>query len=205
MKRTILLVILALCLVVAASAETVEAVQILGEVNGAVYENSVLSFGCKLEGWHYYSEDEIAQTNNMAKERMSEDLIKMLEASQPISVMVAQSADNTLNVNVQAQDMESNLAIINAVGTKYLAENSLSMFKQTLESAGFTDVEISVGEVTIGEETLTSIAGTYKLSSIPMAFKQVWVLHGNYLGTITITSLMTDMTDEVLQYFYLIP
>ena len=205
MKRTILLVILALCLVVAASAETVEAVQILGEVNGDVYENSVLGFGCKLEGWHYYSEDEIAQTNNMAKERMSEDLIKMLEASQPISVMVAQSSDNTLNVNVQAQDMESNLAIINAVGTKYLAENSLSMFKQTLESAGFTDVDISVGEVTIGEETLTSIAGPYKLSSIPMAFKQVWVLHGNYLGTVTITSLMTDKTGEALQYFYLIP
>ena len=205
MKRTIILVILALCLAVSACAETATVASIVGEVNGDVYENAVLGFGCKLEGWHFYSEEEIAQVNQVAQERMTDELQKLLEAAQPINVMVAQSTDNTLNVNVQAQDVGSTLATFEALGMKVLAENSLSMFKQQLEASGFTDVELSVGEVLIGEEAVTCVKGTYKLSGFPMTFVQPWLIHGNYMTTITLTTIMSDRTDEILQNFYLIP
>lgn len=205
MKRTIILVILALCLAVSACAETATVASIMGELNGDVYENEVLGFGCKLEGWHVYSEEEIAQVNQVAQGQMDEQLRKMLEAAQPINIMIAQSTDNTLNVNIQAQDVTSSLAVFEVMGMKSVAENSLSMFKQSLEASGFTDVDLSVGEVVIGEETVTCVKGSYKLSGFPMSFVQPWLIHGNYMTTITLTTIMSDKTDEILQNFYLIP
>ena len=205
MKRTLILVILALCLVVSACAETAAVTSVMGEVNGDTYENTALGFGCKLEGWHYFSEEEIAAANQVARGQMDEQLQKMLEAAQPISVMTAQSADNTLNITVQAQDIGSSLAAFEALGMKALAENSISLYKQSLENSGLTDVELSVGEAVIGEETVTCLDGSYKMNGIPMCFRQPWLIKGNYMATITLTSLATDRSDEILPNFYLIP
>ena len=37
------------------------------------------------------------------------------------------------------------------MGTKTVAENSISGFKLTLEAANFTDIQLEVGEQTIGD------------------------------------------------------
>ena len=201
MKKTIILVLLALCLAVTACAETAATDAILGTISGDTYENTVLGFSCTLEGWHYYSEEEIATVNQLTKDHLTEDFQKLMELAQPINIMVAQNPENTKNVNVQIQNVEANLPVFEAVGLQYLAEASLPQFKTTLESAGFTDADLSVGDITVGGRTMTGVIGSYTLQGFKMYFKQPWILSGSYLATMTVTSVLEDTTDEILANF----
>ena len=203
MKKTIILVLLALCLAVTACAESItkNSDSIFGEIDGDIYENSRLGISCTLEGWHYYSEEEIATVNQLTKDRLTEDFQKLMELAKPINIMVAQDPGNTQNVNIQIQNVEASVAVIKTAGMQMLAEASLPQFRTTLESAGFTDAELSVGDITVGGRTMTGVIGSYTLQGFKMYFKQPWILSGDYLVTMTVTSVLEDTTDEILANF----
>ncbi len=203
-KRGIILVIMALCLAVAACAETAEVTSILGEIKDDTYENAMLGIGCKMEGWHYYSDEEIAQMNQMTKERLGEEMTQLLEAAQNVNIMTVQSPDNMKNVNIQVSNVESNVETFNAFGLNAVAQASLGQFKQSLEMAGASEIEISAGEVSIDGQTFTCIEGKYILNGIQLYFKQPWILCGNYMATVTATSALTDSTEEILSNFYVL-
>ena len=65
-KRAIIFALLSLCLVFTACAEpgAVDAASVFGTVEGDTYENTLLSIGCKLKGWHYNSKEEMMTLNN---------------------------------------------------------------------------------------------------------------------------------------------
>ena len=204
-KRAIILVLLSLCLVFTACAEpaAVDAADVFGTVEGDTYENTLLGIGCKLEGWHYNNEEEMAALNNMTKGMVGEEVAKLLDQAAPFQAMMAMEGAGARNVNIQLQNMSANQAMIEAVGLKMVAEASVPQFKATLESAGFTEVDVSAGEVTVDGETLNAIVGSYKIQGIQVFFKQPWIFKDGYLGNITVSSAQTDTTDEILGYFYL--
>ena len=204
-KRAIILVLLSLCLVFTACAEpaAVDAADVFGTVEGDTYENTLLGIGCKLEGWHYNTEEEMAALNNMTKGMVGEEVAKLLDQAAPFQAMMAMEGNGARNVNIQLQNMSANQAMIEAVGLKMVAEASVPQFKATLESAGFTEVDVSAGEVTIDGETLNAIVGSYKIQGIQVFFKQPWIFKDGYLGNITVSSAQTDTTDEILKNFYL--
>ena len=198
-KYTVILVILALCLAVAACAEPAEEEALLGEINGDTYENTVIGLGCTLEGWHYYSKDEILEVNQMTKDRLSEEVRAAMESSKSVNVMTAQAPDQMQNINIQLQTIGSLATAISSMGVDGLMKASLPQFQNTLESSGFADVDIRVGEVSISGQSFSTIEGSYTLNSYPLYFRQVWVFNGDYWANIT------DTTDDFSSYFYLLP
>ena len=198
----IILAILSVCMMLPAQAETITVDMLFGEVKNDTYENAFLGLGCTLEGWHYYSDDELEAVNQRTKAALSDDQAELI--AQNISVLMAERPDGMQNINIQLQNVEDYVEIYNSLGLENVATESLSGFKHTIEQAGFADVEINVDELMIGDQSFTCVSGEYTMRGVQVYFKQLWVLRDNYLATATATTILEDTTDEVFSYFFLI-
>ena len=166
------------------------------------YENGFLGLGCTLEGWHYYTDEELEKVNQRTKEALLHELDELIDRN--IGIMMAERPDGMQNVNIQLQNVKNYVAIYKMMGLASVAENSLDGFKAMLGGAGYTDVQVGVEEVTVGGQTFTGVKGSYKIGSIPVYFKQLWELRDDYMVTVTATTVQEDTTDEVFAKFFLL-
>ena len=198
----ILLLVTFICMLIPAQAETADTAALFGAVSGDKYENPFIGMGCQLKDWHYYTNEEIEQINQLTAERISEALDEM--PGQNFTVMAADTSDSLMNVNIQIRNMKEYISVFNQYGIQYIAENSLDQLKSSLESAGMSDIQLSLGSVNIGGEDFACIGGQYVFSGITMYYKQLWALRGDYVVYITATTVLADRTDEVFSDFYLL-
>ena len=198
----IILVIMSVCMVIPVQAETAAVDTLFGEVKNETYENGFLGLGCTLEGWHYYTDEELEKVNQRTKEALLHELDELIDRN--IGIMMAEKPDGMQNVNIQLQNVKNYVAIYKMMGLEYVAENSLEGFKAMLGGAGYTDVQVGVEEVTVGGQTFTGVKGSYKIGSIPVYFKQLWELRDDYMVTVTATTVQEDTTDEVFAKFFLL-
>ena len=196
----LLLAVLLICAMVPAMGETMTADTLFGVINGDTYENSFIGLGCTLEGWRYYTDEEMAEANQKTKEA----LFSELDESQItyFAVMMAVKPNNMQNVNIQLQNVKDYVSYYKTVGLSYMASYLFGEYKSMLESAGYTDIHLEVGEMSIGERTYTCIIGDYSLRGMHMYVKQLWDLRGDYMVNVTVTTVMEDKTDEVFSKFY---
>lgn len=205
MKKSVILIILALCLAVTACAETPAAGTVLGEVKDGVYENEYFGVVLNLEGWHYYTEEEIATINQLTKELGDENLQKLMEEGMQATLMIANDPGNSLNVNFAALNLKDNIAVFRTVGMDTVLQASIPTYQQQLEQTGATDLQLRVDHVSVGEETVTCLAGDYKLLGSHLYMKQLWLLRGDYVVMLTITGSDEAAIDSVLPLISLIP
>lgn len=198
----IVLIITSMCMMISAQAETITSDMLFGEVKNETYENAFLGLGCTMEGWHYYTDEEMEEVNQRTKAALSNELDELVDRN--IAIMMVERPDGMQNVNIQLQNVKDYVAIYNMMGLEYVATSSLGGFESTLEAAGFTDIQLGVGELNIGDKTFTCVTGEYKLNGIQVYFKQIWDLRDNYLVTVTATTIQDNTTDEVFSNFFLL-
>ena len=199
----VLLVITLVLMMMPVQADTIETADLLGTITGETYENSFLGIGCRLEGWHYYTDEEIEETNQITMENLAAEIRKL--ASENIAVMAAETADSLQNVNIQLRNVAQYTSVYNEVGLVSIAQSSLDQFKESLEASGMNDVDTHLDSVNISGEDIPGIGGSYTLSSYPIYFMQLWILRGDFLVYLTATTILEDQTEEVLSHFYLLP
>ena len=192
-----------MCMMVPVQAETadLDVEVVFGTVNNDTYENPYLGLGCTLEGWHYYSDEELEGVNQRTKDALSDELDDLVD--QNIGIMMAEQPDGMRNVNIQLQNVKNYVSIYEMMGTHEVAVNSLSGFQTTLEAANFTDIQLEVAEQTIGDKTFTCILGQYKIKGVQIYFRQIWDVKDIYLVTVTATTVLEDKTEEVFSKFFL--
>ena len=192
-----------MCTMVPVQAETadLDVEVVFGTVNNDTYENPYLGLGCTLEGWHYYSDEELEGVNQRTKDALSDELDDLVD--QNIGIMMAEQPDGMRNVNIQLQNVKNYVSIYEMMGTHEVAVNSLSGFQTTLEAANFTNIQLEVAEQTIGDKTFTCILGQYKIKGVQIYFRQIWDVRDIYLVTVTATTVLEDKTEEVFSKFFL--
>ena len=192
-----------MCMMVPVQAETadLDVEVVFGTVNNDTYENPYLGLGCTLEGWHYYSDEELEGVNQRTKDALSDELDDLID--QNIGIMMAEQPDGMRNVNIQLQNVKNYVSIYEMMGTHEVAVNSLSGFQTTLEAANFTNIQLEVAEQTIGDKTFTCILGQYKIKGVQIYFRQIWDVQDIYLVTVTATTVLEDKTEEVFSKFFL--
>ena len=119
----VVLVIMSVCMMMSAQAETMTADTIFGEVRNDTYENAFLGLGCTLEGWHYYTDEELEKVNQRTKEALLHELDELIDRN--IGIMMAEKPDHQQNVNIQIQNIKNFTAVYKLMGLAYVAENSL--------------------------------------------------------------------------------
>ena len=192
-----------MCMMVPVQAETadLDVEVVFGTVNNDTYENPYLGLGCTLEGWHYYSDEELEGVNQRTKDALSDELDDLVD--QNIGIMMAEQPDGMRNVNIQLQNVKNYVSIYEMMGTHEVAVNSLSGFQTTLEAANFTNIQLEVAEQTIGDKAFTCILGQYKIKGVQIYFRQIWDVQDIYLVTVTATTVLEDKTEEVFSKFFL--
>ena len=206
MKKIIALVLaLAMCLALGSTlAETAEAVDWFGTVDGSVYENATAGFGCNLDGWTYLSKEEIAQQTAMSLEMMNEDLAELVKTVPSVTVMIANSADSMRNVNISIQDISANKAVYETFTLDQILELSKDTVVSGYQMQGMTDITCEVATFEISGETFYGMQTSCKYMGIQVYQKQLAVIKDDNMITITISTYVTDATDEVLACFYTI-
>ena len=151
----IILVIVSLCITMSVQAETVTTEMLFGELKNDTYENAFLGLGCTMEGWHYYTDEEMEKVNQGTKEALSHEFDEMIDRN--IGIMMVERTDGMQNANIQLQNVKNYAATYNMIGLQSVAELTLDGFKSTLEAAGFTDVQLTVNECNIGGQLVAII------------------------------------------------
>lgn len=207
MKRSgILCVILALCLVSCACAETAGGSSVWGEVNGETYENPFFGLGFTCSNDLTLMDRDLMAMNNgiNAEEMTDEEALRLMDAGKRITVMIG-TYFFAREIYIRAESIENSLEAFDTMGLKGIAENTVGNTRKFQESRGRTDVRIRVEDVTVGDEAAVCIAGSFDPYSAPGYFREIWLRRGKYLVRIYIETDLTDLTEEIASGLYLLP
>ncbi len=174
--------------------------ELFGTVSGDAYENRFLGIGCRLPGWHYLSQEEIAEQYNLAKYICSDDVTELLENNPATTVMFASSEDGQRNINIQVQNLRLSF------GGVYSEEQILNIYVPMLENmltqAGYTDLSIERGTVRFLGSERSCITITGKIYGIDIRQKQLFIFRDKYASFITFTGMSGTDVDDLIAAFY---
>lgn len=172
----------------------------LGTVSGTTYENEFMGIGCKLEdGWTFASEDDLKALINITIDKFDEDYQEQLEAATILYAMQATDSATGNNININLEKLSGLNKTLTA--SKYV-DSAMSQMSSALESAGFSNLEIQKTEVEIDGTKHPAIAISADVSGIKIYEKVVCIKCGDYIANITLATVSSDTTDELLSKFY---
>lgn len=216
MKRTLALILaLVLCLslgacssdpaeTVPASGDSESAALSRGAVNGNVYTNKSLKLRFDLpSGWSFYSEEEIAEVNNMTREMYeSTDLEAAVAKSGQFMDFFAASASNLDNVNLIIQPADAKLS---GLTERKIFESSEESYRSQFASAGMEvkTYEVLTAKLCGMEKAVLHMEMT--MNGFTLQEYQLWIRSDpNYTAVLTVSSTSITDPQTVLDYFSVI-
>ena len=102
----LVLAIMCVCMMMPVQAETatMDVDEMFGTVTDDTYENPFLGLGCRLEGWHYYSDEELQGVNQRTKDALSDEFDDLV--GQSIGLMMVEQPGGMQNANIQLQNIK---------------------------------------------------------------------------------------------------
>ena len=204
---SMIIAVLFLFTAVPASAESADTETITGTVTDDVYENRLFGIGCKLEGWHYLSEEEIALYGQFTKEILNSDEVeKLLDDPLIVVVMAALSPTGDANVNINIQKLHP----VQASGIlfqglyKYL-NDQLSDSLTEYQALGVEKITGEVVTVSIGDKKYPALRYQYQWMGYALNLLQIADVKDSYMMYLSITGKTSDQIDEALSHFYRLP
>lgn len=184
------------------SSETVKpaAKLTMGTVNGTTYENEFMGIGCKLDdGWTFASEDVLKALINITIDKFDEKYQEQLESAAIVYAMQATDASTGNNININLEKLTGLNKTMTA--SKYV-DAVMSQMSTALESAGFSNLQLQKAEVEIDGTKHAAIAISADVSGIKIYEKVVCIKCDDYIANITLATVSSDTTDELLSKFY---
>ncbi len=201
----ILSVVFVLCLATGCSAKPSENVKTdakltMGTVNGTTYENEFIGIGCKVDdGWTFASEDDLKALIDITIDNFDEKYQEQLEAAAIVYAMQVTDASTGNNININLEKLTG--LNKNMTASKYV-DSSLGQMSTALESAGFSNLQIQKTEVEIDGTKHAAIAINADFSGVKIYEKVVCIKCDDYMANITLATVSSDTTDELLSKFY---
>ena len=185
-------------------AEPAEAsfADLLGAVNGDVYENAALGFGFKAEGWTFLSEDEIAANMQLTKALLGEEASKYLDSGTQLQVMMATAPDGITNINAVATYLGSDAAAVEQYGLENVMEAGKSEFTATIESAGLKVDSLEVVKFQVAGKEIPTYQSRISAFGMTLVSDGLYFISGEYMVIITITALDDATAEEVMNGIY---
>lgn len=172
----------------------------LGQTTNNRYENKFLGLSCTLPSeWVFYTDEEILELNNIAKDAMDEDVVDAIENATIIYDMYASNPNDYSSVNVNLE--KHTKAQIAALNLKNVLESQFQAIINTYENMGYTNVEVKYQKITVdgkefdGAVTTADIAGM-TFHSIVFCFKK-----DRYLANVTVGAMGADKVAAILDCF----
>lgn len=173
----------------------------MGHAEGNVYESKFIGIGFDLpENWTFYTEEEIKKINNIAADMVDEDIAETLANADIIYDMYAQDAVTGNSVNINLEKMNP----INSAfaTTEQYTKLACTDLENALLSMGYEEVIANATTVTFAGEECNAIDVVATAENVALYEKIVCKKVGAYMVNITVATIRTDETDNVLDMFY---
>lgn len=172
----------------------------MGTVNGTTYENEFIGIGCKVDdGWTFASEDDLKALIDITIDKFDEKYQEQLEAAAIVYAMQVTDASTGNNININLEKLTGLNKTMTA--SKYV-DSSLGQMSTALETAGFSNLQIQKTEVEIDGTKHAAIAINADFSGVKIYEKVVCIKCDDYMANITLATVSSDTTDELLSKFY---
>lgn len=171
-----------------------------GTVNGQTYTNDLLGISLTLDdGWRFLNRDEINEVLGVTSSLVSdEEIAKSLENGNSYMDMYAmqETTGATLNINVQKVGLSAFLLKEDTV-----LKESESSVVSALESMGLSNIAYNPGTMNFAgkEHACADISG--EISGVTLYEKQVCIIKGSYVASITVSTVNENGTDTILGWF----
>lgn len=186
-----------------APAEETEEFSIGATANNS-YKNEYFGIGIDLnEEWTFMSQEEINEANGMAKDLLDkEQYAEALDNGTVFTDMSATASDGILTLNATIEKL-------NALGTLAVDEESyvdISLentdFKAVFKQMGVDMSVVEKGTITVAEKEHPCIVLEGEVQGIGFYEKVAAIKKGNYVISITASSLVENVVDEIFEGFY---
>ena len=190
-----------------AEAEPEEDSFALGTMQGGVYENPYVGYGCVLdENWAYKTAEELQDISDLTQAIFEEGGVDIAAYSQ-ITDMMAERLDPISSINIQytALSAEERLAHM-LVGDEGIIDATMEQKDVLISTYAQLGLEVSSLEkisVTFCGEQRWAIRTEATIQGIPYYLIQVFDTNiGPYFVTLTLATFEVDATEELLALFY---
>lgn len=173
----------------------------MGEMNGGTYTNTFLGISCQLsEDWTYYSEEQIAEINNLVSESITdEELSEMMENAQTFQDMYAASNDGLATINVVFENM--GVLYGTTMDEEEYIQTAAPQLETALTNMGMTDIQSEASTRDFAGQTRQSLRVTGMMGEYPVYEELICIKEGNYMGVITLASYVEDITGDMAALF----
>ena len=181
----------------------------LGRLEGGVYTNTYAGYGCELDAnWVYYSAEELQALPENINELLADtDLADSMEDVFQIMDMKAENAQDltTINVLYTKLGLEERLAYM-VLSEEAIVDGVLTQKDALIAGYAQAGIEVTSMEktqVTFLGETHYAVHTQAATQGVPYYILQVFdYTLGQYGVTLTLSSYVEDITQELLNLFY---
>ena len=170
----------------------------IGQIDGNVYQNASLGFICELpEDWYIYNDTDIASLNNLMETTFDHSAVAdAIENGQVVIFFCAShpATYSSVNINVSKNPMPN-------ADENGIIEATLPLLKPQMEQAGMEDVACSAGEAAFCGQTRPAIKLTAKSAGMDLYETFLYLIDGEYLYTLTVSSGQENAPADILDYF----
>ena len=172
----------------------------LGHAEGNIYENEFIGIGFNLpNGWTFYTDEQIKALNNITTDMMDEEYAQAIENATILYDMYAlDTLGNSVNINIEKLNVASALAYTEEEHVKA----TVGSVKDALSSMGLGEVTAKPTTVTIAGEKHHGIEVVCVGEQVTLYEKVICVKIGRYMANITIATVGSDTTSEIIEQFY---
>lgn len=187
----------------------------LGQVEGSVYENAFVGYGCALdENWAVYSAEELQDLSDLTKEMLKDT--ELLESSEQYHYFLDMKAENAtdltvINVGYTYLSVKDRLA--NALlNEEQLVDSTISQKDTLAESFAATGITLNSMEKAqinfIGQQRWAihtdAVISDEAIGDVPYYVLQIFDMTPGaaYYVTLTLASYLDDNTEALLDLFY---
>ncbi len=171
-----------------------------GKTVNNVYKNDFLGITCTLPSeWVFYTDDQIAKLNNQTVNAMDDDTASLVNQANIIYDMYAQNPNDGSNVNINLEEFTAiQMAVMDV---KKTLEGQFDMLKSTYQNMGFSNINIYYDKITVGGKEVDGARLTADINGVNFYAVMFCFKKGNYLANVSLSSIQTNRTADILNCF----
>ena len=183
-------------------SEDNDSVSVFGKKVNGNYENEFLGLGFKLNDWHLYSEQELAEVNQVSNGFITTKVKEDIGLADNLTIMMAQAPDSNASINIVLRNKKEYMDAIKTAGVDAVISGSLDASRDMYTQMGFQNVKADSAKIRIEQQDYSGMSVYYEAQGVPTYLKQIALIRGDSMAYITISSLNEDTTDAIVQRLY---
>lgn len=165
---------------------------------GDTYTNNLIGLSCTLDGWTYYSEEELAELSNISVDEMphlGKDMPK--EAGKAYWDMYAVNGTGTCFVDILFEKLSSS-----SISESIYRDASLRNNVNLLESMDYTNIQTNKSKVFLANREYPSLYYEAEINDSKLYMQSVFIKYNDYMCVVNFSCAYENNIEDTMSLFH---